>query len=290
MPKTHNPYKLGKYLLKLKLMKANNKSYHKYIATLTPPLEKLVIHLKKLSDNSPPQSSSKWKIVNKVSLSPSETENSSKDSNLIKKTPLYNLRKRKRVSEKNPEDAKGESIKKTCYSVAEEGVPWKTERKQLLNRFKEIKINDKLEAILAPFPKKSLNERKAIIHNNYAVFIIESLMNPEVSDLNKLDRLDKAKKIFMRSAEFYTQAGLIKKKGGIIACIDSITLSIEKLRTLSNNTSMTTLSATQKEPIRSSHLKVPYPYYLTRTFAKNLSSENKTTTDDRSQINDHKPR
>lgn len=249
--------------------------------TLTPPLEKLVIHLKKLSDESLPQ----WKIVKPTSLPPTKTENFSKASNLIKNTRLSNPRKRKWISEKKRDHAESKKSKKNCPSVIEDRVQWETVCKQLLNQFKEIKINDQLEGILDPFHKKSFNERKAIIHNNYAITIIENIKNSKRRDphLNKLVLLDKAKSKFEASAKFYTQAGLIKEKGKITVCIDSIILSIEKLRTLSNNTSMTAISEIQKEPIMGSHLKTPY--YLTRTFAKNLSSENKANIDNHSETN-----
>lgn len=145
---------------------------------------------------------------------------------------------------------------------------WKKECEHLLNEFSQMRINDKLEGILNPFHKKSFNERRAIACNNYAITIIMDLINSKknAADSEKLELLEKAKKQFLNSSNFYTQTNLLKEKDKAKQCINILTLSIKKLASIASTNEKTTFD----KPVVSDK-KLVLPIRDTRTFFKNLS-------------------
>ncbi len=221
-----------------------------------------------------PDSLTRWQVVNKTSLFPTKTKNLSKTT--VENSSSFCSKKRKREWAKKRE---GSEIKRTKIDASyTKKTQWKTECKQLLNQIKPLKINDNLANTSRP-RKKSLNECYAIVHNNYAITLIENLLIAKNSAYHtkKRDILNKAKQQFIKSAHCYTQAGLIKQKGKIIECINSVMLSLQKLSpvTAKSTQRKTNLLTPKKHNFRNKNkINAQKPYYLTRTFFKNLCADN----------------
>lgn len=211
--------------------------------------------------------------------------------------PIKPIRRKRKSLDNDIQSAKKLKINPSVAAYHEIKLCWKTECKQLLNEFTTMRIDDNLEGILNFFHAKSFNERRAITCNNYAITIIKNLIHPRknVSDSRKLDDLKKAKSQFIKSAEFYTLTGLIKEKGKVIECINTITSSIEKLKVLVHKVSVenSILSTNKKSSFnkqRVSRGKLDLPIRCTRTFFKSLSRPENNATNIDSQNNlDNKP-
>ncbi|WP_143549642.1 hypothetical protein [Rickettsiella grylli] len=242
--------------INLKKQRGKNKSH----------LKKLTIHLQRLPDLK-----TQWTIVNKTSLFPAKNT-----PKTMKHSSRYPSKRKRGLGHPFP----GPQTKKIDVHPASliSTLSWETEGKHLMNQFRLLKINDNLEGILKPFHPRSLNERTALVHNNYAITLIEGLCTPHLSipHAKARDVLIRAKKQFIQSAHCYTQAGLLKQKGKIIACINHITASLEKLsRFVNPNAQETAHVQTPKKYTfrKKSEMNNQTPYYLTRTFFKRLSVE-----------------
>lgn len=162
-------------------------------STLTPPLKKLIVHLQKI-----PNSLSRWKVINKKSLfSQSKTKSSLKEIN-------KNSKKIKKI-----------------LPHCELAFLWKTARKKILDKF--IEFNLDINLINLSNQKKSINERKAIVHNNYAIYLIESLItNTNYTEPEKLPFLEKAEQLLKKSSKLYENVDLLEKKLNVEQCANYI--------------------------------------------------------------------
>ncbi len=107
------------------------------------------------------------------------------------------------------------------------------EQEKILNTFKKLNIVVDLAEVSNN--KKSFDERRAIAHNNYAIFIIEDLNNIEenYADSKKLKFLKKVEELLKNSAEFYKKANLPEEKI-IEQCIHVLKTSLVNLETKIN--------------------------------------------------------
>lgn len=197
--------------------------------TLTPPLKKLLIHLKKLPH------SSQWKIINDAPLLfSSQAKSSLKTSHVVKHaTPSY-AAKRKRAlfvdltsdDKLNPQKNKKTKKDSPMYPL---GPLWLMARRRIIDQFKQLNIDIDLTHLLSN--ETSFDERKAIVYNNYAIFLIEDLNNPEkkYSDTGKISALKKAEQLLKKSIRLYKKANLSEKKQALEQCINSIQSTISGL-------------------------------------------------------------
>lgn len=108
---------------------------------------------------------------------------------------------------------------------------WATEQKNILNKFSQLEIDINTNKINLKIG--SFAERRAIVHNNYAIFLIEDLNNAEknYSESEKLVFLKKAEQLLEKAAEFYEKANLSEKKNRIEQCVRTIRSSLTTLKT-----------------------------------------------------------
>ena len=203
---------------------------------LTPPLKKLVIHLKKLPDALSPR----WKIINNPSLLfPSKTKSFPKTTNLVKNSTPSHPIKRKRTLFTNLTSSDELSYQKTkklkkMSPICQLRSLWIIECEKIVDKFKQLSIE--IDLVHLSNNKKSFNERKAIVHNNYAIFLVEDLNNIEkkYSDAQKITSLKKAAQLLEKSIEFYKKTHLSEKKEALEQCITTLKSSLIKLETTIN--------------------------------------------------------
>src|ERR1043165_91309 len=160
--------------------------------------KKLTLHFKKFSN-----SASKWTIANEPT-SPS-----------IKK-PI----KGKRKLNNEPFSFKAKKQKIDLWAI---------ERKKILDKFKCLNIAIDLAHLLNN--TKTFDERKAIVYNNYAIFLIENLNNKKenYSYSKKTAFLNKVVELLTKSAEVYKNSNLTEEKNNIEHCITTISSSLKNL-------------------------------------------------------------
>src|SRR5436190_1069328 len=103
--------------------------------------------------------------------------------------------------------------------------------KKILDKLNDLNININLSELTNT--KKSFYERRAIAHNNYAIYLIEDLNNKDktYNNFKKLKLLKKSKQVLIKSSEFYKKAGLVKEENKIIECLTIINLCQDNLKT-----------------------------------------------------------
>ena len=174
-------------------------------------LKELCIHLQRI-----PDSASKWTIVNESS--PAESIKEKQEIKFNDKNNFSSKIKRKFNKESIYPEPKKQKIDFRTLDC-----------KKILYKFNDININ--LSELTNT--KKSFDERKAIVHNNYAIYLIECLNNQgkNFTHYKKLEFLQKAAQLLKNSAKFYKKADLVKEKGYIIECIATINSCQKNLKT-----------------------------------------------------------
>ena len=160
--------------------------------------KKLTLHFKKL-----PCSESKWTIVNAASQSAKWVGIKRKQS--LSKEPFQLKAKKQKID------------------------LWTIECEKILDKFKCLNIAIDLAHLSNN--TKTFDERKAIAHNNYAIFLIEDLNNKEknYSYSEKNEFLNKVVELLTKSAEIYKNLNLTEEKNNIEHCINAIRSSLKNL-------------------------------------------------------------
>lgn len=163
-------------------------------------IEKFTLHFKKL-----PDSTSKWTIINKAA------------SQSIKKAIEI---KGKRKLNNEPFQFKATKQKITL---------WVIEREKILEKFHTLEIDTDLDKIKLNIG--SIGKRKAIAHNNYALFLIENLNNikKSYSHSEKITFLTKTIVLLTKSAEIYKNINFTEGKNNVEHCINTIRSSLKNL-------------------------------------------------------------
>lgn len=205
--------------------------------------EKLTLHFKKLHNSIP-----KWIIVNP-------------------QPRALEIKKRKRSLSKEPFQFKAKKQKIDLWTI---------ECEKILDKFKCLNIAIDLAHLSNN--TKTFDERKAIAHNNYAIFLIEDLNNKEknYSYSKKNAFLNKVVELLTKSAEIYKNLNLTEEKNNIEHCINTISASLKNI--LADSLSMKTQASPKKtvESISQKNLRKyqPTSERLATIFFKNLYSDN----------------
>jgi hypothetical protein len=179
---------------------------------------------------------------------------------------------------------------KTDRSTSELEPLWNVECEKILNEFNQLNIAIDLAHLSNN--EKSFDERRAIAHNNYAIFLIEDLNNAEknYSDSKKIAFLKKVEELLKKSAEFYKNANLSEKKDAIEQCISNLRSSLTNLEINIKDASSIKTEKCQTKPIMSLSDEKYRKYqhtYSTRyvhKFFKDSSSVNHTQNTNRQSV------
>ncbi|MFZ0218806.1 MAG: hypothetical protein WAL30_01180 [Candidatus Aquirickettsiella sp.] len=162
--------------------------------------------------------------------------------------PIKESAERKRTQKLNAEPFQRETKKQKIDL-------WAIECEKILAKFNELNVAIDLNHLSNN--KKSFNERKAIPHNNYAIFLIENLNNAakNYSDAEKIASLKKAEQLLEKSAEFYNHANLVEEKNSIEHCIRTIRSSVKHLETTLNQITKAKAKADDSPSIKTRALR-----------------------------------
>lgn len=161
--------------------------------------------------------SSEWTIVNKPSLAPSIKRKANE-------TLVYSKTKKQKIN------------------------VWDIQCEKILEKFRDYKIDINLNKIKLKIGSFSM--RKAIAHNNYAIFLIENLNSLEKNYCHseKVKFLNKAITLLTKSKEIYENANLVAEKNKIRCCIDTVRSSLKSVKTDINQINKVVNSPSMKTP------------------------------------------
>lgn len=148
---------------------------------------------------------------------------------IVKEAPSQSMKKKDNLSSK----IKRKSNEEYTYpGPKKQKLGFRTlDFKKILDKFNDLNININLSELTNT--KKSFDERRAIVHNNYAIYLIEDLNNKDeiYTHCQKLKLLKKVEQILIKSTELYKKASLVKEKDKIIECITTINSCQDNLKT-----------------------------------------------------------
>lgn len=224
-----------------------------------------------------PDFPSKWKIVNQPSITQSVEEKPAVEiESFTEKTDLPEKLKRKSNEESTYPETK--KLKKVSQNP---------NYKELLDKFNDLNININLAELTNS--NKSHDERRAIAHNNYSIFLIEDLNNKQNNYTNskQVELLKKTENLLRSSAEFYEKTNLSKEKEVIEKLLDMLKRSRDTLKTKTNQPPQSKASSSintekyQTEPVtvlsEKKYREYQHTYstrYVQNFFRENSSEQN----------------